>query len=402
VAIPSALFANISGVIVDVRVVSLQANALTIDFVSPPSTQSGMQNIELSMSRSKFLFSILRTGQVHIIEIIPSEVIAGIITPSKVAVQVSQCNQPRLLLDGNALSDIAVESSVVSDSLSVFVLSTFFYFPNAGLVNVTARFRCGISDISAMSVIRVVLPLSPSLFSATEHGDNSLNFVKLVLTSPSMILNLEKFVIFPISGHQQLPITLQSSTTRCAPSCVFLFSLQIPRGMSSLRYILQYSATGVNVSQIQTVSIAVVIRNNSETRILRVLPSIMDSRGGQLMFVSIISASVQNFSLTSPAFSSPFPCQILASLELTSDYMRSSEYTQLMQMFANEPEYLDLLGSSISSLKEWTASSVAVLMSPSLPFNKFDSEYKTILELSGQLSASKGFHQCQYYCKCSC
>jgi hypothetical protein len=377
------LFANISDTILSLRLVSLEAKTLTVEFITPSSTGLGLQYVVLNIGNSMFSFSMLRTGQVFIVEVIPIELAAGIRTPARIAVQVSGCNQPELLLNNILLENTAVESSFMTESLLLFVFSSFVNISRVGLANVTARFQCGTKQSSMSRGINVVAGSTPSLFISTVLRDNSSNYVNMVLSSQSSILILENFLIV---SNQQHPVTLESSTTRCAPSCFFLFSLLIPPGLSSILFTMQYSAIGI--LGVQSVSTTITVRSNNESRILRVFPSVLDGRGGQVMFVSVAFASVPAFYLTSSGFNSSIRCQVIAIIDLSSNY--SVVYAQLRQMFAQDPQYLDLLVSSISVLEGKPASVVAVLMSPTLPFTRLASKYDTIVEISGNVSSTNG------------
>jgi hypothetical protein len=297
--LPSTLFVNISASIIFLRPVSLEAKTLTVEFIAPSSTGPGLQSVDLTIGNSIFSFSILRTGNVNIVEVIPNEVAAGARVPTRVAVQVLGCNQPELLLNNILLANTAVESSSMSDSSSLFVFSSFVNLSIVGLANVTARFQCGTTAVSMSSVIKVVAASTPNLLTSTVLRDG-MNYVILVLSSQSYVIVLETFLIVATGSNQQLPISLQSSTTRCAPSCFFSLSLLIPSGLSSIAFTIQYSATGIIGTQ--SVSNAVAVQTNSQSRILRVIPSVLDCRGGQVMFVSVASASVQKFTFTSSGF----------------------------------------------------------------------------------------------------
>jgi len=209
---PSAIFVNISGAIINSRIVSLEAELLTVEFTVPLSPLSGLQNIELNMGNSKFLFFVLRTGQVHIVEVTPAQITAGIRTALRIVVQSSRCKEPELFVNGIVLSSTTVESSVISESLSLFIYSTFIDFSSAGSVNVTARLQCDVSATSVTEFINVVSASTPSLHTSSSLRDNCLNNVNLVLSSPSLILNLETFTILPSVGLQLLSITPQSHT----------------------------------------------------------------------------------------------------------------------------------------------------------------------------------------------
>jgi hypothetical protein len=387
---PSAIFVNISGAIINSRIVSLESDFLTVEFTVPLSPVSGLQNIELYFGNSKMSFFVMRTGKVHIVELIPDQVTAGIRTDLRIVVQSSRCNVPELFLNGIVLRSAAVESSAISESLSLYIYSTFIHLSSIGSVNVTVHLKCDVSATSATEFINVVSASTPSLHTTSSFRDNFLNNVNLVFTSPSVILNLETFVILPSVGPQLLSTTPQSHTTRCAPSCFFLFSIQIPLGTSSIRFTLRYFATGMNATQ--SISATFAVRGSNEIRILRVLPSVLDSRGGQLMFLSVgASASVHNFSLASPAFPHTFPCQTVAVINLTSNYSNSKTYTHLRQMFEQESRYLDQLVSSISVLEGIASSSVAVVVSPYVPFTRLDSDYGTKLELWGASNIAQEF-----------
>jgi hypothetical protein len=390
VHLPSVMFANISGDVVPLRSVSLEKMTLIAEFICPASAVSGLQSIQLHIGSSKFSLSILRTGQLHVVEVIPTEMTAGIRTPLRLVVEVVRCNQPQLLLNGNVLSGAVVESSELSVSRFLFVFSAYLELSIVGLANATASFRCGLSELSTSAIINVVAAPNPTLFISTTLRDNSLNLVSVVFTTPTH-LNLETFFIISTAAHSQLPLIVRSSTTRCAPSCFFSFSINVPLGLSSVQFTLQYSATGLNTTR--SISTVASIRSNDEARILRIVPSILDYRGGQVMLVSMSSASVHNFSLSSPAFASPILCKILAVVNMSTSHSRSDAFTQLSQLFANEPRYMDLLVESMGMLEKSnvSASSVAVLMSPSLPFTRRDSSFETLLEFSAQSIISQVF-----------
>jgi hypothetical protein len=196
--LPSTLFANISDTILSLRLVSLEAKTLTVEFIAPSSTELGLQYVVLNIGNSMFSFSMLRTGQVFIVEVIPIELAAGIRTPARIAVQVSGCNQPELLLNNILLENAAVESSFITESLLLFVFSSFVNISRVGLANVTARFQCGTKKSSMSRGINVVAGSTPSLFISTVLRDDSVNHVNMVLSSQSSILILEYVQKLPL------------------------------------------------------------------------------------------------------------------------------------------------------------------------------------------------------------
>ncbi len=329
VILPSVMFANISGDVVTLRFVSHETKTLTVEFIAASSAVSGFQRIVLNIGNLRFPFSIVRTGNVHIVEFIPTKVTAGIRTSVRIVVRVLGCYQPELLVNGEMLPGTTVESSDVSVSSSIFVFSAYLDISIVGSANVTARFQCGISVLTSTAVISVVTAAIPTFTTATILRDNSLNRVSLVFSTPST-LNLETFVILPTAVQLRLSSSLESNTNQCAPECFFLLLLDVPLGLSSVTFTLVYSATGLNASR--SISNVAAIRSSYEARILRVVPSVLYSRGGQLMFVSIAYASVHNFSLTSPAVVSSILCKIVAVVNMSKEYSRSDAYTQLSQM----------------------------------------------------------------------